>query len=93
MGIRLALGAQNSALVQMILRESILLLVIGTIIGLPLSFTAAIFIKQQMFALNPFDPFTFATALIVVTFTTILAAWIPARRAANVDPVAALRCD
>ena len=92
-GIRLALGAQGSNVVQMILRESMLLLALGTVLGLPLALLATRLIKRQMFGLNPLDPLTFAIALVVIAGSTIFAAWLPARRAANIDPVAALRCD
>jgi predicted permease len=92
-GIRLALGAQGTAVVGMILRESLLLLLIGTCVGLPLSLLAATLVKAQMFGVRPVDPLTFATALAVVAGTTLVASWIPARRAARVDPVSALRCE
>jgi predicted permease len=92
-GIRLALGAQATNVVRMILRESMLLLAIGTLLGLPLALLTTRAIKQQMFGLDPLDPLTFALALLVIGGTTIFAAWLPARRAASIDPVAALRCD
>jgi ABC-type antimicrobial peptide transport system permease subunit len=92
-GIRLALGAQATNVVRMILRESMLLLAIGTLLGLPLALLTTRAIKQQMFGLDPLDPLTFALALLVIGGTTIFAAWLPARRAATIDPVAALRCD
>jgi predicted permease len=90
-GIRLALGAQGSMLVKMILRESMLLLLIGTGVGLPISYTAAMLFRKQMFEVKPLDPFTFSMALVVVAGTSLIASWVPARRAANVDPIAALR--
>ncbi len=92
-GIRLALGAQGSNVVQMILRESMLLLALGTMLGLPLALLATRLIKRQMFGLNPLDPLTFSVALLVIAGSTIFAAWLPARRAAKIDPVSALRCD
>jgi len=92
-GIRLALGAQASNMLQMILLESLLLLAIGTGLGLPLALMATRVIKQQLFAMDATDPFTFATALLVVCGMTIIAAWLPARRAARVDPVTALRSE
>lgn len=92
-GVRLALGAQTTNVVRMILRESMLLLAVGTLLGLPLALLTTRAIKQQMFGLDPLDPLTFAMALLVIAGTTIFAAWLPARRAATIDPVAALRCD
>jgi ABC-type antimicrobial peptide transport system permease subunit len=92
-GIRLALGAQASNVVKMILGESVLLLAVGTVLGLPLALLATRLIKQQMFGLHPRDPLTFAMALLVITGTTLFTAWLPARRAAKVDPAVALRCE
>jgi predicted permease len=92
-GIRLALGAQASNVVKMILGESVLLLAVGNALGLPLALIATRLIKQQIFGLDPLDPLTFALALLVITGTTLFTAWLPARRAARVDPVVALRCE
>jgi ABC-type antimicrobial peptide transport system permease subunit len=50
-------------------------------------------IKDQLFGLSALDPITFVVALIVVSTMTLLAAWLPARRATKVDPMVALRCD
>jgi ABC-type antimicrobial peptide transport system permease subunit len=93
LGIRRALGAQASNVVKMILGESVLLLAVGTALGLPLSLIATRLIKQQIFGLDPLDPLTFALALLVISGTTLFTAWLPARRAARVDPVIALRCE
>lgn len=93
LGIRLALGAQTAAVRWMILRESLLLLAIGTALGLPLSVVATRLIRQQLFGLSAVDPIAFAIAILVVSGMTIMAAWLPARRATRVDPIIALRCD
>jgi ABC-type antimicrobial peptide transport system permease subunit len=77
----------------MILRESLLLLAIGVALGLPLTLAASRLIKQQLFGLSALDPMSYALAIAVVSGMTILAAWLPARRAARVDPMVALRCD
>ena len=69
-GIRLALGAQASNIVRMVLRESILLLLFGTASGLPLALLATRLIKEQMFGMDPLDPLTFALALLVIAGTT-----------------------
>ena len=92
-GIRLALGAQGANVLRMIMRESILLLAIGVGAGLPLAIIAVRFIKDQLFTVDPIDPMSFAIALLVVSGMTVLAGWLPARRAANVNPVTALRCE
>jgi predicted permease len=92
-GIRLALGAQGGNVLRMIMGESLLLLAIGVGLGLPLAMMATRIIKQQLFAMDAIDPASFAAALLVVSLMTVLASWLPARRAAKVDPVNALRCE
>jgi ABC-type antimicrobial peptide transport system permease subunit len=77
----------------MIMRESFVLLAIGTGLGLPLAIVATRIIKQQLFALDAVDPISFAIALLVVSLMTVIAGWLPARRAAKVNPVTALRCE
>jgi predicted permease len=92
-GIRIALGAQSRTVLRMVMGESILLLCIGVVVGLPLTLTATHYIKEQLFGLSPLDPLTLGVALLVVSAMTVLAAWLPARRASRVNPMVALRCD
>ena len=92
-GIRIALGARTRAVQWMTLSESLLLLAVGVGLGLPLTLLATKYIKDQLFGLSALDPITFTLALIVVSAMTLLAAWLPARRATKVDPMVALRCD
>jgi predicted permease len=96
-GIRLALGAQTQSVLWLVLRESLLLLAMGLALGLPLTFActriASSFLQTELFGIQAYDPATFATAIAVVCTMTLLAAWLPARRAAMVDPMIALRCD
>jgi len=92
-GIRFALGAPGSAVRWMILRESLLLLSIGLVLGLPLAVTAAKGIKLQLFDLKPVDLTTFVLAVTVVSAMTLLSAFLPARRATKVNPMVAIRCD
>jgi ABC-type antimicrobial peptide transport system permease subunit len=92
-GIRLALGAQTNSVLWMVLRESLTLLAIGLGLGLPLTIAITRVIRGQLFGLSALDPTTFATAIRIVAAMTVIAAWLPARRAAQVDPIQALRCD
>jgi predicted permease len=92
-GVRLALGAQRQNVSSIILREALLLLVAGVAMGLPLSLASARFVRHQLFGLNADDPLTYAGALIVVSSVVILSTWLPARRAAGINPVDALRCE
>jgi len=90
-GVRLALGAQRDNVLWIILREALLLLSAGVVLGLPLSLAAARLVRQQLFGLKAGDPLTYAGALIVVSTVVILSTWLPARRAAAINPVDALR--
>lgn len=92
-GVRIALGAQLQAVLWMVLKESLILLLIGVVLGLPLAYAATNGIKSQLFGLSAVDPLTFGAAIVVVSGMTILAAWLPARRAARVDPLTSLRCE
>jgi len=91
MGVRLALGAQRQNVLWIILREALVLLTAGVVLGLPLSRAAARFVRDQLFGLKANDPLTYASALLVVGSVVVLSAWLPARRAAAINPVDALR--
>ncbi|WP_263415484.1 ABC transporter permease [Terriglobus albidus] len=90
-GVRIALGAQLKAVLWMILRESLSLLAVGVCLGLPLTLLATRSIRSQLFGLSALDPLTFAISIAVVTGMTVFATWFPARRAARIDPLTALR--
>jgi predicted permease len=92
-GIRMALGASSSGVQWMILRESLKPLVAGVILGLPLAFTAAGLLRSKLYGMSPFDPVIFFAAVAGISFVALLSAWLPARRAAAIDPMSALRCD
>jgi predicted permease len=90
-GVRMALGAQNREVQWMVLRESLLLLGVGIIIGVPATMAATRLIGAQLFGLTPSDPLTFMTAILAISTVALLAAYFPARRATRVDPMVALR--
>jgi ABC-type antimicrobial peptide transport system permease subunit len=90
-GIRMALGAQNREVQWMILRESLLLLGIGVLLGVPATMAATRLVGAQLFGLSPSDPPTFVAALLAISIVALLAAYFPARRATRVDPMVALR--
>ena len=92
-GLRIALGAQTTVVRWMILSEALLLLGVGIGLGLPLAFLTAHYVQSQLFGLSPLDPGTFAASLALVSVMTLLAGWLPARRAVRTDTKAALRCD
>jgi predicted permease len=92
-GIRIALGAQSGKVLWMVLRESLVLLGIGLVLGLPLSLGGLRLLQSQLFELSSSDPLTLAGSVLIIASVTMLAAWLPARRATKVDPMVALRCD
>jgi predicted permease len=90
-GIRMALGAQRSQVLWMILRESLTVGAVGIVIGLPLALAGARLLASMLFELKPTDPWTYGAAVGGVLLLALAAGLIPARRAANVDPMVALR--
>ncbi len=90
-GIRMALGANGAGIVRLILREAMLLLAVGLVIGAALALAAARTAKSMLFGLKPYDPATLAFAVISLALVAVAASYIPARRAAGVDPMVALR--
>ena len=90
-GIRMALGAQRGNILWSVLRESLLLVLIGTAIGLPAVIGAAKLITSLLFGLTPADPVALTLAIALMFGVSALASYIPARRAAKVDPMVALR--
>jgi putative ABC transport system permease protein len=91
MGIRMALGARQSDLVRLVLREGLKLVVIGVVLGLTGAIVLTRFIASMLYGVSVTDPLTFATVSMVLFLVAALACYIPARRATKVDPMAVLR--
>ncbi len=91
-GIRMALGATQRKVAWPILREAVVLGGVGAGIGIPAALALTRFIKSQLYGVAPTDPVTMAVAAVLLITVAVIAAWIPARRAARVDPMVALRC-
>jgi putative ABC transport system permease protein len=87
----MALGADAGGIVRLILREALLLLGIGLVVGAGLSLAAARTASSMLFGLKPYDPPTMIFAISALALVAIAASYIPARRAAGVDPMIALR--
>ena len=92
-GLRVALGAVPSGIVRLVFQRIGVLIAVGLALGLAGSLWAARFVEALLFQLEARDPATFAGAAAVLIAVGVLAAWVPARRAARLDPVAALRTD
>jgi predicted permease len=92
-GVRVALGAGRGDVVWLVLREAALLLAIGIAVGGPAAVAAARLVKSVLFGLEPLDPPALAAAAILLLAAGCLAGYLPARRAASIEPTDALRAD
>jgi predicted permease len=90
-GIRMALGATTLGITRMVMRETMSVVVIGVVIGLGAAVASTRLIKSMLFGLAPTDPLTISVAAVLLIVVGALAGYIPARRAARVDPMIALR--
>ncbi len=90
-GIRISLGAQPGAVLRMVLRQGLILTLLGVGIGLAASLGATRLLESQLFGVTPSDPVTFVGAPIMLLTVALLASFVPARRATNVDPLIAIR--
>ena len=90
-GLRLALGAQSKSVINLIVKQGAVIVVAGISIGLIASLILTRLIKAKLFGVTSTDPITFVSIGVLLTTVALLASWIPARRAARVDPLIALR--
>jgi predicted permease len=92
-GVRMALGARREDVAGMVLKDAGVLVGIGLVIGIAVSLLGAKVVGSLLFGVKPRDPLTLAAASVLLLLTGLFAAWWPARRAAGVDPMAALRSE
>ena len=92
-GVRMALGASRRDAVAMILRSAFLLIAVGLVLGLPLTFVAGRFLGNQLYGMNPYDPFVVLTAVAALGLSAFFASLIPALRASRISPAEALRAE
>jgi ABC-type antimicrobial peptide transport system permease subunit len=92
-GLRMALGAEQSDVVRLVVRDALTLVALGVIAGIPLTFGATRLLAHQLHGVSTADPATLAVALGVLTVSALTAAWLPARRASRVLPIEALRLE
>jgi predicted permease len=92
-GIRMSLGAQRGEILRMVLANGLTLAATGLVVGLAMALLATPLLRTLLLGVSPWDPATFAAVAIVLIAATAIASWIPASRAARVDPIVALRHD
>jgi ABC-type antimicrobial peptide transport system permease subunit len=90
-GVRLALGAQRGLVLRLVLRESLALVSVGMLVGVPLALFAGYILRGFLFGVKPYDLTTLIGACGVLATAALLAAFAPARRASRVDPMVALK--
>ncbi len=91
--LRVALGAERQRIFSMILRESGRVALVGVALGVVGAFFVVRVMKSLLFGVSPFDPVSAAAAVLVLLSTAAVAAWLPARRAASIEPMQALRAE
>jgi len=89
----MALGAGRANILRMVLAETLLIVAAGVLVGLPAAWGATHLLTHQLYGLSPHDPLTITAAGAVILAVTILAGYLPARRASRVEPSVALRCE
>jgi ABC-type antimicrobial peptide transport system permease subunit len=92
-GVRLALGSQRSAVIMLVVREMTIIAAIATFIALPSIVALARLFRSQLYGVTTFDPLTLIGAVMLTAVMVTLAAALPARRAATVEPMQALRVE
>jgi putative ABC transport system permease protein len=92
-GIRVALGARRADVLRLVIRQGLRLVALGLTLGLIAALALTRLMKKLLFEVSATDPMTFAGVASLLALVALLACWIPARRAANVDPMVALRCE
>ncbi len=92
-GVRMALGADRRRVVQLVLKEAVLLLGVGMLIGVPLALGVGQLAEKLLFGVKPRDALSLAGAIVLLSAMSMLASYIPARRAAAGDPMSAVRME
>ena len=92
-GLRMALGADRAAVIRMVLHEAFLQIAVGLAIGIPASLAAAHFVASQLYGVRSYDPASLLAAIAALSVSAALASFLPARRAASIEPITALRAE
>ena len=92
-GVRMALGASRGRVMVLVMRRALMLAGIGLLFGMPLTIAAGHLIRNQLYGVSSTDPLTLAGAALILAFGSALASVLPARRAASISPMSALRVE
>jgi predicted lysophospholipase L1 biosynthesis ABC-type transport system permease subunit len=92
-GIRMALGATHRGIMGMVLREGLVLTLVGMVVGLAIGLGVAKVAASLLYGISPIDPVSIVVTMALLGAASLLAGYLPARRAAKVDPMVALRCE
>jgi ABC-type antimicrobial peptide transport system permease subunit len=90
-GVRMALGAEARDVVRMVLSRGLVLTAAGALVGVAAALALTRLLESQLYGVQPTDPFTFSGVTVLLGVVALMASWIPARRAARLDPMEALR--
>jgi ABC-type antimicrobial peptide transport system permease subunit len=90
-GVRVALGGRQGEIVRMVVRQGMVVALTGIAAGIAAAFGLTRLMATLLYDVKPTDPLTFAAVVIALTTTSLLASWVPALKAARVDPLRALR--
>ncbi len=92
-GVRMALGARRQTVLSLVIRQGLRLVLIGLGIGLGAALAATRLVSSLLYGVTATDPMTFALTVLLLGMVALVSCWLPARRAARIDPMAALRCE
>ena len=93
MGIRMALGADRAGIRKLVVWRGMRLTLVGVVAGITASFGLTRLLSSFLFGVKPWDPAVFVSAPLILTAIALVAVWLPAMRASNVDPMQALRAE
>jgi predicted permease len=92
-GVRMALGAQLADVLRLVMRQGMSMVILGLVLGLAGALVVTRLLRSFLFEIQPFDPLTFGVVVALLSVAAAVACWLPARRAARVDPMVALRSE